>query len=73
VNRDPTHLALELLALAGVQAGANLEAEVAHRVDDRARAQRIARAGPSKLAKKPSPAVSSSFPWNRASCRRMTA
>src|SRR6266508_155260 len=35
VNRDPTHLAIELLALARVQTSANLEAKVAHRVDDR--------------------------------------
>jgi nucleotide-binding universal stress UspA family protein len=32
------------------------------------RAQRIARAGPSKLAKNPSPAVSTSPPRKRASC-----
>src|SRR5437867_1037840 len=37
-----------------------------------ARAHRIARAGPSKLAKKPSPAVSSSRPRNRSSWRRIT-
>ena len=34
------------------------------------RAQEIARAGPSKVAKKPSPAVSSSWPRKRASSRR---
>ncbi len=32
-----------------------------------------ARAGPSKVAKKPSPAVSSSSPWKRASSRRTRA
>ena len=35
-----------------------------------AMAQRIARAGPSKLAKKPSPAVSNSLPRKRVSSRR---
>ena len=36
-------------------------------------AQRMARAGPSKVVKKPSPAVSRSSPRNRASSRRTTA
>jgi len=38
-----------------------------------AAAQRIARAGPSKLAKKPSPAVSSSRPRNRVSSWRIVS
>ena len=38
-----------------------------------ASAQRIARGGPSNRAKNPSPAVSSSTPRNRASCRRTRA
>ena len=36
-------------------------------------AHRTARAGPSNVAKKPSPAVSTSTPRNRAICPRTTA
>ena len=38
-----------------------------------ASAHRIARAGPSKEAKKPSPAVSCSLPWNLLNSRRTSA
>lgn len=38
-----------------------------------AQAHRMARAGPSKVAKKPSPAVSTSVPRNRSSSRRIRA
>ncbi len=68
----PRDLALDELALARVDAGADLEAELADAVDDRAGAQRIARAGPSNVAKKPSPAVSSSSPRKRTSSPRTT-
>src|SRR5581483_11728882 len=37
VDGDPRHLAFGQLALAGVQAGAHLEAELPHRLHDRAR------------------------------------
>ena len=36
VDGDPADLAVDQLALAGVQAGADLEAELAHRLGDRA-------------------------------------
>src|ERR1700758_3775896 len=45
VNRDPVHVAVGHLHLAGVQAGADVEPEVLHRVPDRARAV-IARGHP---------------------------
>jgi hypothetical protein len=38
MDRDPVHVAVDQLHLAGVQAGANVEPEVLHRVADRARA-----------------------------------
>ena len=65
----PADLAVDELALAGVEAGAHLEAELAARASTIAQAQRMARAGPSKAAKKPSPAVSISRPRKRASSR----
>ena len=51
----------------GVHAGADVEPEPANG-STAASAQRIARAGPSKLARKPSPAVSISRPRKRSSC-----
>ena len=60
----PAIFVVDELALAGVQAGANLEAS--SRTDVAiARAHRIARAGPSNAAKNPSPAVSTSRPRKR--------
>ena len=38
-----------------------------------AQAHRTARAGPSNVTKNPSPAVSTSLPWNRSTRRRMRA
>ena len=64
----PGELVAGDLALAGVQAGADLEPEPRDGVRSSACAQRIARAGPSKVARKPSPAVSTSRPRKRASC-----
>ena len=68
-DRDAGNLAVGDLALTGVQPGPNLDVELAERVE----AARTARAGPSKAAKNPSPAVSSSRPWKRASSRRTIA
>ena len=59
----PRELAVHDLAFAGVQAAPGRARRRARRD---ASAQRIARAGPSKLAKNPSPAVSISRPRNRA-------
>jgi hypothetical protein len=68
VDGDAADLAVHELALTGVEAGAYIDAELAHALRDRT--QRIARVGPSKLAKNPSPAVSSSWPRKRASSLR---
>ena len=67
VDGDSGDFAVGEFALAGVQAGADVEADL-RRVSTIAQAQRIARAGPSKEAKKPSPAVSTSWPRKRPSC-----
>jgi hypothetical protein len=65
VDGDARHLAVDELAFARVQACAYIEAELD--------AQRIARAGPSKEAKNPSPSVSTSTPRKRSSCRRTSS
>ena len=62
VHGDAGELVADDLALAGVDACADLEPELRARRRPIARAQRIARAGPSKLARNPSPAVSISRP-----------
>ncbi len=60
-DREATDLAVDHLALACVHAGADLDPELPD-LPRRSCAQRIARAGPSKVAKNPSPAVSFSSP-----------
>jgi hypothetical protein len=72
VDGDARHLAVDELAFARVQACAYIKAELAHGgvIAD---AQRIARAGPSKEAKNPSPSVSTSTPRKRSSCRRTSS
>ena len=74
-NRDgnPRDLALVELALARVCTPARSSSPIPRTLSTTACAQRIARAGPSKVAKKPSPAVSFSSPRNRASSRRTSA
>ena len=67
---DPSDLAVDDLALTGMQAGADLEAELAHALGDRVGTADRA-CGPSKRAKKPSPAASSSAPRKRTSSRRI--
>ena len=57
------------LALAGVQTGAELDAECAGRLEDRHRALDRS-AGPSNDITKPSPVVLISRPRKRASCSR---
>ena len=69
MHRDPGYLATHKLALAHVQADSHLEVEVTTEFTIE-QAQRIARAGPSKLAKKPSPTVFTSAPRKRTSWRR---
>ncbi len=61
VHGDPGDVVAGQLDLARVEAGAHLEADRAHRVAQLA-AQRIARPGPSKVARKPSPSVFTSRP-----------
>jgi hypothetical protein len=61
VDSDIGDLLVGALALAGMDAGADLESERGDGVSDRL-AQWIARMGPLKVAKKPSPAVSISRP-----------
>ena len=61
VDGDSAHLASDHLALAGVKP-ARTSRPSSFTASAIVQAQRIARAGPSKLAKKPSPAVSSSLP-----------
>ena len=63
---DPADLAIDDLALAGVDPGPDLDAKVADTLKLISRAQRIARAGPSKVASSPSPAVSFSTPRHSA-------
>jgi hypothetical protein len=72
VHADPTDVVTANLALAGVQPGTHLDAERLHRVAI-AMTQRIARCGPSNIARKPSPDVFTSRPRKRASCDRTTA
>jgi len=69
VDGDAAGLAVDQLALAAVQPRTNVEVELADPLLDR-EAQWIARAGPSKVAKKPSPAVSISLPRKRPGCER---
>ena len=61
------------LDLAGVDAGADLEPERPNARPPIALAQRTARAGPSNVARKPSPAVSTSRPRKRSSSARTSA
>jgi hypothetical protein len=71
VYRDPRHLSVDELALAGMDSDRTLTRSslTSPTIDF---AQRIARAGPSNAAKKPSPAVSISRPRALASSRRTT-
>ena len=62
VHRDAGDVVAAQLDLAGVEAGAHLETHRADRVAQRRCAQRIARPGPSKVARKPSPSVFTSRP-----------
>jgi hypothetical protein len=62
VHRHPGDLVSKELAFAGVHARSDLEAERPTPLTA-ADAQRIARAGPSNVARNPSPAVSTSRPW----------
>ena len=72
VHGDAAELVADHLALARVQPGA--DSMPSRRTSSRtARAQRTARAGPSKAARKPSPAVSISRPRKRSSSRRTSA
>jgi hypothetical protein len=61
MHRNPDHLVTRKFAFAGVQSGAYLSPNpwTRSRIEQ---AHRIARAGPSKVASKPSPAVSTSRP-----------
>ena len=61
MDSDSCDLFVDELTLARVQACAYVEAELAHGLAI-ADAHRIARAGPSKDARNPSPAVSTSTP-----------
>ena len=69
---DAADLPVDRLDLAGVHARADLDAERRDRRRRSPSAQRTARAGPSNVAKNPSPAVSTSVPRNRPSSARTT-
>jgi len=71
VYGDTAELLAHPLALAGVNARSDFDPEWTASMA--AAAQRIARAGPSKLVKKPSPAVSSSRPRKRVSSLRIAS
>src|SRR5439155_22049992 len=69
---DPGDRRAEHLALAGVQPGPDIEPELAHGIAYGACAADRS-AGPSKVARKPSPAVSTSEPRQRSSSRLTSA
>src|SRR5207247_9498575 len=69
---DPGDGRAEHLALAGVQPGPDIEPELAHGIAYGACAADRS-AGPSKVARKPSPAVSTSEPRQRSSSRLTSA
>ena len=69
VYRNSSDLVAHHFALPGMYPGANFKAEGTH-CPEIAHAHRTARAGPSKVAKNPSPAVSISRPRNCCSSRR---
>jgi hypothetical protein len=69
-NGDAGDLAVEELTFAGMDA-ARISRPSSCMSSPIANAQRMARAGPSKLAKNPSPAVSSSRPRKRTSRARI--
>ena len=73
VDGDAADLRAVELALAGVDARRGSRRRAAGRHRRIASAQRTARAGPSKVARKPSPAVSTSRPRKRSSSRRTAA
>jgi hypothetical protein len=70
VNRNSCDLVAERLALAGVQTCSDDDSEARGAESRIASAQRMARAGPSNAAKKPSPAVSISRPRKRVTSQR---
>ena len=72
VHGDPGEMVAADLALAAVQPGTHFEADGVDLVLI-ARAQWIARAGPSKEARNPSPVVSISRPWKCSSSSRTAA
>jgi hypothetical protein len=61
VYGDPAQLAVRKLAFAGMHASADIK-PIPRRASTTAKPHRTARAGPSKDARKPSPAVSTSRP-----------
>jgi hypothetical protein len=72
VHRDPRHLAVDKLAFARMQAGTHLEAELAHRIRDRARAADRSRRSV-EAREEPSPTASTSTPRYLSNCRRTTS
>ena len=69
MDGDALHFVRGNFDLAGMQGAADLQAERLNRLGD-ACAQRTARAGPSKVARNPSPSDFTSLPRERASSRR---
>jgi len=67
VDGDPRNIAVLDVDLSGMAPAAHLNAERANLLDD-GRGARTARAGPSKVARKPSPKVLTSRPRKRANC-----
>ena len=71
-DRETTHLCGHPFALSGMDAGPDLEPKLVDSLRERRRAS-DGRAGPSKVTKNPSPAVSTSRPRCRSSSRRTIA